>query len=51
MTPEETKVVGKCCGMLKRSLKGIKRVVFHLAKEGEEDTVDFEVHGKVKVKT
>ncbi len=50
MTPEQTKVVEKCCRMLKRSLRNMKRVVFHLAKEDEEDTVNYEVHGKVKIR-
>jgi len=36
--------------MIKRSLAGIKRVVIHLAPDGQKDTVDYEIHGKVKVK-
>lgn len=50
MTPEQKQVIEKCCRMLKRSLRNIKHVVFHLAEEGEADTVKYEVHGKMKVK-
>jgi hypothetical protein len=36
--------------MLKAALKDIKRVVFHLAPDDGPDTVDYEIHGKVKMK-
>ena len=49
MTAEQKKIVERCCGMLKRSLTDIKRVVIHLANDGEKDTVYYEVHGKMMV--
>ena len=50
MTPEQEKVLARACAMVKRSCSEFKRVVLHLAPDGQEDTVDYEVHGKVKVK-
>lgn len=49
MTIEQQKVVDRCGGMLKRSLRGIKRIVFHLAPDDGPDTVEYEIHGKLKV--
>ena len=49
-TPEETEILDRCAQMLKRSLKGLKRVIFDLASEDEPDTVRYEIHGKIKGK-
>lgn len=49
MTPEQKTVIEKAARMLKIALKEFKRVVFHLAPEGDKDTVEYEIHGKTKV--
>ena len=50
MTPEQEQVLARACAMVKRSCSEFKRVVLHLDPHGQKDTVDYEVHGKVKVK-
>ena len=50
MNAEQQKVIDRCAVMLKLALKGLKRIVFDLAPDGQEDTVGYEIHGKVNVK-
>ena len=48
-TPEQKKVLSRCCKMLKAAFGGLKRVVFDLSKnEDEPDSIKVTWTGKVE---
>jgi len=50
-TPQQNKALQECAKLLKLAFGGLKRVVFDLGNERQDDRVHWEVHGKETVKT